>query len=149
MALSLLPRCLVWECSLVLTLTHWKRVFFVKVRTLSLPNYYCDSNEAYKISSNPSLRFEYFSNNTSPKNKLTTKLRTCEVPKFFIKKQKVSGTLPSAPAIQPSVLCSATTQTGAAGFQSGTHVYFVKAPSPTAGDPHHVARAQEWDLLAS
>lgn len=59
---------------------------------------------------------------------------------LFKKKQKVSGTLPSAPAIQPSVLCSTTTtQRGAMDFKTGTQVYFVKEPSPTAGDPHHVA----------
>lgn len=59
---------------------------------------------------------------------------------FFIKKQKVSGTPPSAPALQLSVLCSTTaTLTGATGFKTATHVYFVKEPSPTAGDPHHTA----------
>lgn len=110
------------------------------MRTVSLPDYYCDSSKAYKISSNQSLHFEYFSNNISPKNKLTPNLCACEVPKFFIKKQKVSGTLPPAPAIQLNTLCSTTTtQTGATGFTSGNHVYFVKGPSPTAGDPHHVA----------
>lgn len=53
---------------------------------------------------------------------------------FFIK-PKVSGTLPPGPAIHLRVLCSTTTQTGATGFKTGTHVYFVKGPSPTAGDP--------------
>lgn len=57
--------------------------FFVKVRSLSLPDYNCDSKEAYKISSNRSLHFEYFSNKISPKNKLTTKLCACEVSVFY------------------------------------------------------------------
>lgn len=83
-------------------------------------------------------------NDIPPIKKLTTNLCDCEVPKFFRRNQKVSGKLFSDPVIQLSTLRGTpTTRTGASGFKTGTHWYFVKGPFPKAGNTCNTAGEAE------
>lgn len=79
-------------------------------------------------------------NDIPPIKKLTTNLCDCEVPKFFIRNQKVSGKLFSYPVIQLSTLRGTpNARTEATDLKTGTHLYFVKGPFPKAGNTYNMA----------